>query len=157
MATLILIRGNSGSGKTTLAQHLGTALGDQALVLSQDTLRRTVLRAPDHPGTPAIALIRDLIAFGRTAYPVTIVEGILRRDVYGTMLQAAVAAFGPDAWVYYLDVPFAVTVAHNAGRFDAATLRRWWRPDDVLTRADRRLPAQPVAVACAHILKEVHA
>ncbi|WP_179395080.1 AAA family ATPase [Lacticaseibacillus absianus] len=156
MPTLILLRGNSGCGKTTLADALARAYGEEALLLQQDVLRRHVLHAGDHAGTHAVDLIADLIDFGRQFYPITIVEGILRRDVYGAMLQRAIERFGARAFVYYLDLPFALTVVRNAPRhFSEVDLRCWWRPTDQLGPTDIRLSDRPVTTNLARIRKAV--
>lgn len=137
MANLVLIRGNSGSGKTTLANALQAHFGsDTCLLLHQDQLRRELLQTNDHAGTLAIDLIADLIRFGNQHYSLVVLEGILRRDVYGEMLSRAMAEFDGSVLSYYLDVPFATTVVHNHDRFDEATLRQWWRPHDVLSADD---------------------
>jgi predicted ABC-type ATPase len=82
MPTLVIIRGNSGSGKTSMADALQAHFGAaHCLVIHQDQVRREMLHANDHVGTPAVALIADLIRFGLANYPLVIVEGILRRDV----------------------------------------------------------------------------
>ena len=61
MEKLIILRGNSGSGKTTVAKELqkklrnGTA-GGHPLLLSQDVVRRDMLKVKDGPHTEAILL-----------------------------------------------------------------------------------------------------
>ena len=44
MATLVIIRGNSGSGKTSLAKKLQEYYGRRTLVISQDIVRRDMLK-----------------------------------------------------------------------------------------------------------------
>lgn len=44
---LIIIRGNSGSGKTTLAREIHNRLPRNTLLISQDTVRRDMLRVKD--------------------------------------------------------------------------------------------------------------
>lgn len=131
---LIVIRGNSNSGKTTLADRLQQCLGtDRCLVLHQDQLRRELLHAPDTPGTPAIALIATMVAFGRVHYPLVVLEGILRTDVYGGLLRELYQQ--PQTCGYYLTVTGAQTLANNATRpqpFPEAWLARWWRAADRL-------------------------
>ncbi|WP_125707153.1 AAA family ATPase [Lacticaseibacillus porcinae] len=152
MPTLVIIRGNSGSGKTSMADTLQVHFGaDACLVIHQDQVRRELLHANDHVGTPTVALIKDLIRFGHDHYPLVIVEGILRRDVYGEMLEQVVDEWQGPTLIYYLDVPFATCVAHNAQRFDEAIQKRWWRVDDVLSAADRRLPQRDVALVLSDL------
>lgn len=136
MTTLILLRGNSGCGKTTLANQLAARLPIKAtLVLHQDMLRRDLLHASDHAGTPAVALIATLATFGQRHYRYVIIEGILRRDVYGAMLTTLYAQFRPAAFAYYLDMSFADTLKRDALKptpFGETKLRRWWREGDQL-------------------------
>ena len=44
MAQLVIIRGNSGSGKTSLAKKLQNHFGRRTLVISQDLVRREMLK-----------------------------------------------------------------------------------------------------------------
>jgi adenylate kinase family enzyme len=86
--TLVLIRGNSASGKTVLANKLQQHFGySRCLLLHQDLIRRNILHADDHVGTPAISLIQTLINYGYNHYSLTILEGILHKDVYDPMLH----------------------------------------------------------------------
>lgn len=157
MAILILIRGNSASGKTSLAEALRHHWGDRALVIKQDLVRRELLHAGDQPGSPAVSLIETLARFGQHHYDIVIIEGILRRDVYGSMLQRVEATF-THAFVYYLNVPFAQTCRHDAQKavsFGAAQLHRWWREADTLTPADHLLTESPTAIWANEIIEEV--
>ncbi|MCV7134100.1 AAA family ATPase [Mycobacterium hodleri] len=58
---LVVLRGNSGSGKSTVARRLQDRQVRRLAVVSQDVLRRDVLRVPDQPANPAVELI-DLVA-----------------------------------------------------------------------------------------------
>ena len=132
----ILIRGNSGSGKTTLSDKLQQHFGyEHCLLLHQDVIRRDILHTHDHVGTPAIQLIEQLVKFGSQHYQIIILEGILKKDVYGNMLDKLIRNFDKSAFAYYLDVPFSVTVRHNnlkATPFTVNTLKKWWLTDDSL-------------------------
>ncbi|WP_125766896.1 AAA family ATPase [Lapidilactobacillus wuchangensis] len=158
MSKLILIRGNSASGKTTLAnqlqEHFGTA---QCLLLHQDVLRRELLHANDHVGSPAIELIADLLAFGARHYPIVILEGILRRDVYGAMLTQASQYFDATSLTYYLDIPFELTWQRNllkTSPFTMDQLKSWWLLNDQLTENDRLLTALTTANNLTTILSD---
>ncbi len=135
-STLIIIRGNSGSGKTVLAKELQNYFGtDKCLLLQQDVLRRNILHTNDHVGNPTIDLIADLAEFGKKHYPITILEGILRKDVYGDMLIKLCKTFSPNILIYYLDIPFEVTLRNNNQKetpFSTTQLRNWWRERDYL-------------------------
>jgi len=58
---LIVIRGNSASGKSAVAAAIRTRFGRGIAIVSQDNLRRVILREQDLPGGANIALI-DLTA-----------------------------------------------------------------------------------------------
>lgn len=139
----ILIRGNSGSGKTVLADNLQKYFGyDNCILLHQDVIRRDILHANDRTGTPAIGLIKELVEYGTKHYRVVILEGILRKDVYGEMLVNVIKIFGNNAFVYYLDVSFSLTVEHNQTKnfpFSIVSLKKWWRASDYLEYNDCRL------------------
>ena len=57
MSKLIIIRGNSGSGKTTLAKEIHQRLPRNTLLISQDTVRRDILRVKDGKNTFRITII----------------------------------------------------------------------------------------------------
>ena len=44
MKKLITLRGNSGSGKTTIARALQEKFGKNTMLLSQDVIRRDILK-----------------------------------------------------------------------------------------------------------------
>lgn len=136
----ILIRGNSGSGKTVLANKLQQYWGyENCLLLHQDVIRRNILHTNDHFESPAISLIEHLVNWGIYHYKVIILEGILRKDIYGEMLENLVDNCGNHVFVYYLDVPFRLTVEHNQNKelpFSISDLKKWWRVNDYLSRND---------------------
>jgi len=133
---LIVLRGNSGVGKTTTAKALLAALGPSTLLLSQDTIRRVILNASDHVGTPAIQLIKDLIVWGQTqSFEAIILEGILKKTVYGPMLAELRQQWGAQMLTVYFELPFEVAFKRNQTKpnaFDQATLASWWQTDDLL-------------------------
>lgn len=143
--TLIILRGNSGSGKTALAKNLQQYFGtDKCLLVQQDVLRREILHASDHPNTPAIDFIETIVKFGYQHYPVVILEGILRKDVYGEMLIKLCKTFTPRVLVYYLDVSFETTLKFNVLKktpFSESDLHSWWLDSDYLTNSDYKLNA----------------
>lgn len=139
---LVVLRGNSGAGKTTTAQALLTRLGPTTLLLSQDTIRRVILKAPDRVGTPAIPLIQALITWGQDQpFETIILEGILKKSVYGPMLTALKQQWGAQMMAVYFDLPFDVALKRNQTKpnaFDQATLESWWQADDLLGDEDFR-------------------
>lgn len=65
MAKLIVLRGNSGSGKTTIAKELQKSLGRNTMLISQDVIRRDMLRVKDGENTEALPLMKELLTYGR--------------------------------------------------------------------------------------------
>ncbi|MCA1054006.1 kinase [Rossellomorea aquimaris] len=136
-STLIIIRGNSGSGKTTTAKYLQKYLGHGTLLVSQDTVRRDMLKVHDRDGNLSIDLIRQIAEYGKGTCEYVIVEGILAKKRYGEMLLQLINFFDHKAFTYYFDLSFAETVRrHNASPkksdFGVDSLKRWWVADDKL-------------------------
>ncbi|WP_079710338.1 kinase [Paraliobacillus ryukyuensis] len=136
-AKLIILRGNAASGKTTIAKALQNHFGRDTLVVSQDVVRRDMLKAHDKVGNLSIDLIYQIAAFGKDNCAIVIVEGILNEGRYGGMLRNLIAFYDEKAHTYYFDLPFEETVKrHNArakkNEFGEDALQAWWNPNDHL-------------------------
>lgn len=134
---LIIIRGNSGSGKTTISKMLQHHLGPGTLVISQDVIRRDMLKVADREGNLSIDLIRQIAEFGKDKCAFVIVEGILDKGRYGDMLRGLIQFYHQNANSYYFDLPFEETVKRHSKRpkkteFGEDSLRAWWMPQDYL-------------------------
>ncbi|QRV31735.1 kinase [Streptomyces californicus] len=134
---LIILRGNSASGKSSVATALRSAFGRGLAVVGQDAIRRTVLRERDRPGEANIGLIDLTARYALDAGYHVVVEGILYADHYGAMLAGLRTDHRGPTHGYYLDVPFAETVARHATKPIAdevheSHLREWYRPGDLL-------------------------
>lgn len=140
-----MLRGNSASGKSSVAAGLCDRFGRGLALVGQDNLRRIVLRERDRAGAADIGLI-----------------GILYAGPYGAMLaQLRADHLGPNRG-YYLDVPFAETLARHATKpivNDAGeeALRDWYRERDVLPSgvetvigADSQIVSRSQLRACCH-------
>lgn len=137
MATLLLIRGNSGSGKTTLAKAIQAQYGSQCLLLSQDMIRRDILREFGQSGTLTISLVAEMARFGYHHEMLVILEGFYEKERYGTMLTDLKALFGNRVLAYYYDLPFEETVRRHQTRdkrheFTPDDMKRWWKDKDYL-------------------------
>lgn len=156
---LVIIRGNSGSGKTVLANKVQEHFGcEQCLLLHQDEIRRDILHANDHQGTPAVGMIETMITYGLEHYPITMIEGILRKDVYGDMLKNVAKPLGKQALIYYLEIPFETTVAHDKTKrepFGAEKLRSWWQEEDYLDEEDRIFHDGKTLNLAQHIITDI--
>ena len=137
-ARLIVIRGNSASGKSAVATAIRARHGDHDLaIVSQDLLRRVVLREHDVPGGANIALIDLTARHAISSGFHVIVEGILRSDHYGQMLTRLIGDHVGRAFAYFLDVPFAETLVRHATKpqadeYGEEEMRGWYRGLDLL-------------------------
>lgn len=134
---LIILRGNSGCGKTSTARLLQRQLGDGTMLVSQDVVRREILRVKDSESNPAIQLIYDLCMYGNNVGYTVILEGILSNKKYGAMLRRLLDDFQGEKLIYYFDVSFEETVRRhaikpNAHEFGESEMRQWWKDQDVL-------------------------
>lgn len=134
---LIIIRGNSGSGKTTTAKSLQNHLGNGTLLVSQDVVRREMLKVHDREGNLSIDLIRQIAEYGKDKCEFVIVEGILYKSRYGKMLNNLIQFYNKKTYIYYFDLSFEETVVrHNSSskkmEFGEKSLRAWWNPNDYL-------------------------
>ncbi|OIK24993.1 AAA family ATPase [Streptomyces malaysiense] len=134
---LIVLRGNSASGKSSVAAGVRERFGRGLALVGQDNLRRSVLRERDRPGAANIGLIELTARYALDAGYHVVVEGILDSGRYGAMLARLRAGHRGPTYGYYLDVPFAETLARHATKpiadeVDEARLREWYRPRDLL-------------------------
>ena len=106
---LIILRGNSGSGKTTIANALHQCLKEQSLLISQDVVRREMLRVKDETGNLSIALLKQLVAFGYQECQYVIVEGFFKSHL-SFLFQEIIHLFEGNVQVYYFDISFEETL-----------------------------------------------
>lgn len=119
---LVVIRGNSASGKSSTAAAVQRRFDhSRCAVVSQDTVRRNMLREFDEPGGFNIDLIEQIARSCLTRGMVVIVEGILDANRYGPMLERLVTS-ARRALLYSFDLTFAETLIRHAGRPQAATI-----------------------------------
>lgn len=134
---LIVLRGNSGSGKSATARALRFHYGRGLAIVSQDLIRRVILRDRDQPNAANIGLI-DLTARYALAHGFhTVVEGIFNADHYGAMLQALHRDYADRAHFYYFDVSFEESLRRHATKpeaveFGEQEMRDWYRAKDYL-------------------------
>jgi predicted kinase len=137
MHKLIILRGNSGSGKTTVAKGLQELFGRGTMVLSQDMIRREVLKERDGIDPPALPLIKQILRYGKENCEVVILEGIFIADWYRELFEAAIELYDADIYAYYFDIPFEETVRRHQTRskateFGVDEMREWWKEKDYL-------------------------
>lgn len=135
MGTLIILRGNSGSGKTTIARELQQRFGRNTMLISQDVIRRDMLRVRDGENTPALPLMKELLIYGSNHSDIVILEGIMYADWYKPLFELAVQLYEKRVYAYYFDIPFEETVKRhrtkpNCNDFGEEEMCRWWREKD---------------------------
>ena len=135
MRKLIILRGNSGSGKTTIAKELQNRFGSNTMLISQDVIRRDMLKVKDGENTPALPLMKELLIYGSSHSNVVILEGIMYADWYKPLFELAVKLYGVEVYAYYFDLSFEETLKRhqtkpNCHDFGEEAMRRWWREKD---------------------------
>lgn len=135
MRKLIILRGNSGSGKTTIAKELQNRFGSNTMLISQDVIRRDMLKVKDGENTQALPLMKELLIYGSNHSDVVILEGIMYADWYKPLFELAVKLYGTEVYAYYFDLTFEETLKRhqtkpNCHEFGEEAMRRWWREKD---------------------------
>ena len=135
MQKLIILRGNSGSGKTTIAKELQKKFGRNTMLISQDMIRRDMLKVKDGKNTLAVPLMKELLIYGNKHSEIVILEGIMYADWYKSLFELAVLLYDTRVYAYYFDLPFEETLKRhqtkpNCNDFGEEEMRRWWRAKD---------------------------
>ncbi len=138
---LIVLRGNSGAGKSAVAAMLREAFGRGLAWVSQDLLRRNILKEKDQPGGVNIGLIDQVVRYCLDQGYHVVLEGILSADRYGQMLAGLRQDHLGVSRFYYLDVSMAESLRRHATRqqareFGPGHMRAWYRQRDFLTAVD---------------------
>ena len=135
MKRLIVLRGNSGSGKTTIAKEIQKRLGNNTMLISQDVIRRDMLKVKDGENNQAIPLMKELLIYGRNNCDVVILEGIMYSTWYSSLFDLANNLYGASIYAYYFDLPFDETLRRhktkpNCQEFGEEAMREWWCEKD---------------------------
>lgn len=142
-STLIILRGNSASGKTTIAKELQEHFGQGTLLVSQDVVRRDMLKVHDTMGNLSHDLLFEITKYGKGKCEFVILEGILNSRRYGDMLKELIHHFDGNAYIYYFDLSLEETIRRHNTRekrieFGEDSLRKWYNPHDTIV-VNRRL------------------
>ncbi|MEU8388839.1 kinase [Micromonospora sp. NPDC048843] len=134
---LICLRGNSDSGKSTIATALRRRHGRGCALVSQDHIRRILLRERDRPGGLAPTLIAQNVRFCLDHGYHVILEGIMHTTRYRSMLTELRDAHRGRTLFVYLDVSWPETLRRHQTRpeaqeFTADTMLGVYAPRDVL-------------------------
>lgn len=135
---LIILRGNSGSGKTSVARAVRDAYRRRGMALiSQDVVRRDILRERDTADAVNIGLIDLMCRHALDAGYHVLLEGILARSRYGRMLQSLCDDHRGTTTVFYMDISLEETLRRHASRplsaqFGGEVMREWYCERDLL-------------------------
>ena len=122
------------------------------MLVSQDAVRREILRVRDEADNPAIQLIYDLCIYGNRIGYTVILEGILSNKKYGKMLQRLLANFNGAKYIYYFDLSIEETLRRHANKPNAAgfgetEMRKWWKDKDFLGASQEKIVNQEMSQA----------
>jgi predicted kinase len=113
---LIVLRGNSGSGKSTVSHALRDAYGRGLAWVSQDLIRRIILKEKAVPGGANIGLIDQVARYCLDHGQQVVLDGILDTDRYGPMLAGLDRDHLGSSHFYYFDVSLNETLHRHATR-----------------------------------------
>lgn len=135
LTRLIIIRGNSASGKTRAAEEIRNRYGSGLAIVSQDVLRRDILKQADDPGNPAIGLMDLTARYALDHGYHVVVEGILFSQSHAEMLTALVRDHAGQSVCFYYELSFEETVRRHASKPQAAEygpdlMQGWYREHD---------------------------
>ena len=141
---LIVLRGNSGAGKSSVALALRETYGRGTAWISQDLIRRVILKEKDVPGGVNIGLINQVARYSLDHGYHVILDGIFYADRYEPMLTALHRDHLGRSYFYYLDVSLDETICRHATRpqasdFTPDDMRKWHRPMDLLAEIQERV------------------
>lgn len=140
MKKIFLIKGNSVCGKSSTAQKLKAELGTSVLLLQQDEIRKHMLDEKEVANNQAISLMGSLIAWGEHHVDYIILEGILKKSLYQTMLDQLKNRFTDKMLTFYFNVSFEESWQRNLLKehpFSKAVLQNWWQDHDELGYEDK--------------------
>ena len=107
------------------------------MLVPQDVIRRDIIRVHDDIDNPAIKLIEDIARYGTTIRYDVIIEGILGKEKYGSLLRRVSCLFD-QTFVFYFDIDFEETLGRHQYKlekkheFGEKEMKEWWLEHDVL-------------------------
>lgn len=108
------------------------------MLLSQDAVRREMLKVKDGENTLVLPLMKELLRYGSEHSDIVILEGIMYSDWYKPLFELAVQLYDTKIYAYYFDLPFEETLKRHQTRakcqeFGEEAMCRWWREKDFRT------------------------
>ena len=151
---LIVLRGNSASGKTSAAWRIRERYGRGLAIVSQDVLRRDILRVKDQPANPAIGLIDLTTRYALDYGYHVVVEGIMGSKSYGEMLTSLVTDHAGRSACFYYDLEFDETVRRHAGKqnsheYGPGLMREWYCQSDLIPALQETIHGPEVSLDAA--------
>jgi deoxyadenosine/deoxycytidine kinase len=142
--TLIVLRGNSSSGKSSVSHALRDAYGRGLAWVSQDLIRRIILKEKDAPGGVNIGLIDQVARYCLDHGQQVVLDGILYADRYEETLAGLNRDHLGSSHFYYLDVSLDETLRRHATRpqateFGPDDMRGWYCQHDLLSSIHERV------------------
>jgi deoxyadenosine/deoxycytidine kinase len=142
--TLIVLRGNSGSGKSSVSHVLRDAYGRGLAWVSQDLIRRIILKERDAPGGVNIGLIDQVARYCLDHGQQVVLDGILYADRYEQTLAGLNRDHLGSSHFYYLDGSLDETLRRHATRpqateFGPEEMRGWYCQRDLLSSIHERV------------------
>jgi predicted kinase len=161
--TLIVLRGNSGSGKSSVSHALRDAYGRGLAWVSQDLIRRIILKERDAPGGVNIGLIDQVARYCLDHGQQVVLDGILYADRYEQTLAGLNRDHLGSSHFYYLDVSLDETLRRHASRpqateFGPEEMRGWYCQRDLLSSIRERVMPETSTLeqTVKLILEETH-
>jgi deoxyadenosine/deoxycytidine kinase len=141
---LIVLRGNSGSGKSSVSHALRDAYGRGLAWVSQDLIRRIILKEKDAPGGVNIGLIDQVARYCLDHGQQVVLDGILYADRYEEALARLNRDHLGSSHFYYLDASLDETLRRHATRpqateFGPDDMRGWYCQRDLLSSIHERV------------------
>ncbi|MFD3704479.1 hypothetical protein ACFWUP_15160 [Nocardia sp. NPDC058658] len=147
LSPLVVIRGNSASGKSTAAAAVqGRFEHGRRAVVSQDLVRRNMVREPDEPGGFNIELIEQIARWCLARGMVVIVEGILDAQRYGPMLGRLADSVDRSLFCVADDSPWQTLRSDDVGPRDPSCGAIFWA-----RTCDRRIRCSGIGLQRPHL------
>jgi len=157
---LIIIRGNSASGKTTAAWEIRRRFCRGMAIVSQDVIRRDILKQHDDPGNPAIGLMDLTVRYALDHGYHVVLEGILFSQSHAEMLTGLVRDHAGITSCFYYDLSFDQTLVRHqnkpqAAEYGAELMSQWYRERDLIPGLNEQILSADLSLNDA-VLQMMH-
>lgn len=80
------------------------------MLISQDMIRRDMLKVKDGENTLAVPFMEELLIYGNKHSEIVILERIIYADWYKSLFELAVQLYDTRVYAYYFDLPFRESI-----------------------------------------------